>query len=78
LYKGDPNGDGLVKWGIWQQENDKEKVLVLDASPSKADVKMSKEHLVKAQIIKEMENNLPKNDLDNLRKLFIGHFFWDY
>lgn len=79
LYTGNPNGDNLNKWGTWLTGNYDDRIMKFDASPTTASAQMSSEHLVKQNIINDMELNLPQDEINIIiNKLFNGRFFWDY
>ncbi|URZ07019.1 carboxylesterase family protein [Clostridium felsineum] len=79
LYTGNPNGNKLTKWGTWQTSNKKARIMKFDATTNTSLTSMSKEHLVKQDIIDEMNSSLPKNERDIIvNSLFNGRFFWQY
>jgi len=77
LYTGSPNHIGLPKWGTWQLEKGKERILRFDADNDKAYINMSSEYMDKQEIIKEMEMKVPMDERKIIiEKLFDGRFFW--
>ncbi|KUO64984.1 MAG: hypothetical protein APF84_07015 [Gracilibacter sp. BRH_c7a] len=79
LNYGDPNHDGLSKWYSWQKQEDKPRIMKLNADAEKASAIMSEERLIKEEILDEMNTKLTTEELEIvLGQLFQSRFFMEY